>query len=97
MTTVREQQKEGGLYSDEERPTQGSVHARLGHQEGTPVSRDGNRSVFIPTMVADELEISQHSDVHARLRKQGKAPKIVVARGSFGGRLGKHAIFKRLE
>ena len=94
VPTLREKQKEGGLYSDELRPSQGSVHARLGRQE---VSGNERASIVIPTMVADELEISRHSDVHARLKKKGKAPKMAVSLSSLGSRLGEHAVFNRLE
>ena len=98
VPALRGKQKEGGLYSDDLRSSQRSVHSRLGGHEVTAVS-SGNEgaSGFIPTMVADKLEISQHSDVHARLRKQGKVPKVAVSQSSLRGRLGKHAVFNRLE
>ena len=97
VPTWREKDKESGLYSDELRLSRSSVHARLGRHEDTVVSGDKKASLFVPTMVADELEISQHSDVHARLKKQGKVPKTAVSQSSIVSRLGKHAVFNRLE
>ena len=46
------------------------------------------------TMVADN--VSRHSDVHARLKKQGVSLPT-TPRGPLGKRLGQHAVFGRLE
>lgn len=77
------------LYSEHETT---DVHSRLGPKKSLQSAED-TQSEFVPTMVADC--ISKHSDVHARLKKQGIT--VATPKGPLGKRLGKHAVFQRLE
>lgn len=76
------------LYSEHETT---NVHSRLGPK--SLQSGEDTQSDFVPSMVADC--ISKHSDVHARLKKQGIT--VTTSKGPLGKRLGKHAVFQRLE
>ena len=94
-TTVPE--ATGTLYSEaSEEPKRASIHDRLGPKETVLDEPDEQKSVSTikGTMVADS--ISRHSDVHARLKKQGMSLPS-VSRGPLGKRLGQHAVFGRLE
>ena len=79
------------MYS--EKTQSGTVHLRLGPKvsEKPSVPEEPSRG----TMVADN--ISQHSDVHARLKKQGITLVSNKNDPPLGNRLGSHAIFQRLE
>ncbi len=81
------------LYSElgGEQRERGSIRDRLGAKD-TAVLISSPPSEH--TMVADS--VSRHSDVHARLKKQGVSLPS-RSKGPLGKRLGQHAVFDRLE